>query len=178
MRSSLKTHDTKYVKMIQCDCGECRFEITQYRRQPERERKERNPRKSGALIYDQGKHHVLLVQSRGNLWGCPKGSPEDNEEFEEGAIREVREETGLTLNESELSNPIWISPSVVYFSVERIGVQDGHVQPKDGNDANGVVWIKVECLKTLLADGSMRITSHTRKALQILLGTELPRKTG
>ena len=50
-------------------------------------------KKAGVFIYDNSSKKILLVQSRGQMWGCPKGSIKDNEEPLECAIREVKEET-------------------------------------------------------------------------------------
>lgn len=55
------------------------------------------------IINDEGK--VLLQQRTDNLkWGFPGGSLELGESFEEAAIREAKEEVGLTLNTLKLFN--------------------------------------------------------------------------
>jgi predicted NUDIX family NTP pyrophosphohydrolase len=61
---------------------------------------------AGALLYRQGKHgwEVLLVHPSGNYnrrapWSIPKGLPDDGEELEAAARREVAEETGLIAGE-------------------------------------------------------------------------------
>jgi 8-oxo-dGTP pyrophosphatase MutT (NUDIX family) len=38
---------------------------------------------------------VLCGRTKENLWGLPKGTPDEGETMEETALREVREETGL-----------------------------------------------------------------------------------
>lgn len=40
---------------------------------------------------------VLLVQTPAQRWGLPKGKPENGEQLSETALREVSEETGLTV---------------------------------------------------------------------------------
>ena len=40
---------------------------------------------------------VLLVQTPAQRWGLPKGKPENGEQLTETALREVSEETGLTV---------------------------------------------------------------------------------
>jgi len=40
----------------------------------------------------------LVIQSLGGLWGFPKGHLEEGETIEQAALREVKEETNLTIN--------------------------------------------------------------------------------
>jgi len=53
--------------------------------------------KAGSFVVDPETHKILLVQSRGKMWGPPKGTIQDNESVEDCAIREVFEETGILL---------------------------------------------------------------------------------
>lgn len=39
----------------------------------------------------------LILHQKGNYWSFPKGKAEENESFQESAIRELKEETGLSL---------------------------------------------------------------------------------
>lgn len=166
---------------MECPCGTCEFQIIAYSQRKsnnEGNNTFHNPKKAGALIYDKQTLKICLVQSRGNLWGCPKGSLEPDEEFLDGAQREVKEETGINLSDEDLHSPLWISPCVVYYYVERSYKDGGKLQIYEGNDANGLVWIGMDCLRNLMEQDKMRITSHTRKAITLALETELPRKTG
>lgn len=61
---------------------------------------------AGALLYRQSKQgwEVLLVHPSGNYnrraaWSIPKGLPDEGEELEAAARREVAEETGLIAGE-------------------------------------------------------------------------------
>ena len=57
-------------------------------------------RAAGGLVTrsdEAGDHQVLVVhRSRYNDWSFPKGKLDEGEGFEEAALREVAEETGLT----------------------------------------------------------------------------------
>ena len=59
-------------------------------------------KKAGMFIYDPNKNNVLLVQSRGKFFGSPKGSLNINENEQDGAIREVLEETGIRILHNQL----------------------------------------------------------------------------
>ena len=50
---------------------------------------------AGGIILNQHQD-VLLINERGNFWGFPKGTIEQGEDARSAAIREIKEETGLT----------------------------------------------------------------------------------
>ena len=50
-----------------------------------------------AVIFDRRGHLLLQQRSDGGQWGLPGGSVEIGESVAEAVIREVREETGLTV---------------------------------------------------------------------------------
>ena len=118
-----------------------------------------NKKKAGVFIYDPQSDKVLLVQSRGNLWGPPKGGLQDNEKETDCAIREVCEETGLIISASNFTGFVNIR-NAVYFYMEmpecEVTIQD-HIP---GNDANAIVWIKPSCLKKLIEQGNISLSKH------------------
>ena len=72
-------------------------------------------KKAGSFIYDSKSKKILLVQSRGQMWGCPKGTIKDLENPLECAIREVKEETGIGIDFKELKESVVIDNKVEYF---------------------------------------------------------------
>ena len=107
----------------------------------------RNYKKAGVFIYDPGENRVLLVQSRGHLFGPPKGTLNIGEQDRNCAIREVKEETGLDISYDDFSRATTIKNRAIYYYLEMkwcdIKVQENM---KD-NDANGITWIKLKCLE-------------------------------
>lgn len=103
----------------------------------------------GVFIYDSKLKKVLLVQSCGYLWGIPKGQLENNETIQDGAIREVKEETGLVINKN-LLNKYYTFKNAIYYILD-LPECPVYVQSHLNNDANGITWININCLESLLA---------------------------
>jgi ADP-ribose pyrophosphatase YjhB (NUDIX family) len=69
--------------------------------------------RAGVILFSPNKKYVLLVKMRSSKhqigkWGFPKGSVEKNEYLNMCAMRELKEETGLSINieKEEMSNMI------------------------------------------------------------------------
>ena len=54
-------------------------------------------KKAGVLIHNSCNNKILLIQSKGNFWGFPKGTMEKGEDVRSCALRELYEETGIKL---------------------------------------------------------------------------------
>jgi 8-oxo-dGTP diphosphatase len=60
---------------------------------------------ANALILDESSHHVLLVRNGtvdSSYWSFPGGEVEGSETLEQAVVREVREETGLSIKTDSL----------------------------------------------------------------------------
>lgn len=78
----------------------------------------------------EGEWHALLIKhQRSSFWGFPKGHAEEGEEPYHTAVRELAEETGLTVKHPLSKDPLsenyrfkahgrWIEKTVVYFIAE------------------------------------------------------------
>jgi 8-oxo-dGTP pyrophosphatase MutT (NUDIX family) len=134
-----------------------------------------NCRKAGVFIYDPAEDRVLLVQSRGQLWGPPKGTLEvDRDETScECAIREVKEETGLDVKVEDFKQAVKIKNRAMYYYVERntepVSIQYNHPD----NDANGITWIKLDCLNDCIKSGNIILNQHCKLVLKKFMGKEL-----
>ena len=141
-----------------CNCGGCIFKMSVY---DSDKGFSRNRRKAGVVIFNPPSKSVLLVQSRGNLWGFPKGSIEENETIEAAAIREVKEETGYELKKSELHTMHRVNNKVHYFE-SYSDRHPLHVQKTPGNDVNSLAWIKLSCIKKLIDLQRIQLNSHAK----------------
>jgi 8-oxo-dGTP pyrophosphatase MutT (NUDIX family) len=59
---------------------------------------------AGIILYNQNTKRYLIIQHSyysGGHWGFPKGAVEPNETVKEAAIREVKEEVGITVDKLE-----------------------------------------------------------------------------
>jgi len=117
--------------------------------------------KAGIIFFDKKTQKILLIQSNSNLWGPPKGTAKKNETPEKCAIREVYEETGLIINPEEFTDIITINNRITYFFVEK-NVCNVNIQTQNiDNDATGITWINLDCLKQMINDENIKVTKHT-----------------
>ena len=120
-------------------------------------------KKAGVLIYNGDK--VLLVQSRGNFWGFPKGTMEQGEKVKDCALRELKEETGIQLTKDELIECVSIHNKALYYIYE-LNEEKGSIQSDiPDNDVNGITWIKLDCLKEMFKSNKMKFNYHCKYLL-------------
>jgi 8-oxo-dGTP pyrophosphatase MutT (NUDIX family) len=153
-----------------CGNGCCSIHVKKYTRNENTIWDTERSSKAGVLLYDEQLNAVLLVQSRGNLWGIPKGTLEKNETFAITALREVFEETGISLEMNTLHTYVKIKDmKCVYYFVKYkkcdVVVQD-HILD---NDANSIGWVNIDCLKSLIENSVIKLNKHTEVVLQQFL---------
>jgi ADP-ribose pyrophosphatase YjhB (NUDIX family) len=156
-----------------CKAGCCTIKYEIYKSDPYLKKNYKwSTSKAGAFIYDPKLKKVLLVQSKGMLWGPPKGTRVYRESYKKCAIREVEEETGIVLRMEDMKNAFKIHNNFVYYYVEcsetQVSVQ--HNDANDANDANAIGWINTNCLNELITDGNIVLTAHAAVLLRRLLG--------
>lgn len=158
------------MSTIQCEKGCCTFHMTQY----EEILYELNDgwketttmiKKAGCIIYDSITNRLLMIQSRGKYFGFPKGSLYENENIQDGAIRELKEETGIDINKNQLLQSFIIrntSYNSIYYIVDlKETIVSPQIHIKD-NDANGIGWISLDCLKSMIFYKKIKINQHAR----------------
>lgn len=158
----------------ECNRGCCAIYVKEVPLLPMRRRT--HAKKAGAFIYDPENQKVLLVQSRGQLWGPPKGTLEleRGESFRDCAIREVKEETGLDISQEDLTKTIVVNRSVYFYierKVEPVAIQE---ELKD-NDANGITWISIDCLQDCVQSGKIILNYHGKQLFRKLFRIRFPR---
>jgi hypothetical protein len=132
-------------------------------------------KKAGSFIYDSSKRKVLLVQSRGQLWGPPKGSIQPEEVPLQCALREVTEETGIVLNEQQFSGSIVIKSKALYYITDTEVENYINIMPQyqvTDNDANGIGWFDIDCIDYWIAKG-FDFNNHTRILLKKILNKKI-----
>ncbi len=100
----------------------------------------------GAIVYRQRDNwaEVLLIRHKnGGHWAFPKGHVEKQETEEETALREIREETGLSVKlDTSFRHMVTYSPKpgvlkdVVYFA----GELSGGAQKAQEEEVTGMKW--------------------------------------
>ena len=158
-----------------CDKGCCSIKVNMYEpREPVRPRR-RNYKKAGVFIYDPKEDRVLIVQSRGQLWGPPKGTLELGENDTQCAVREVKEETGLEITPSKFSRATKIKNRAVYFYLEMDTCSVDVQEDVEDNDANGLTWIKLDCLKDCISNGHIVLNQHCKIVFHRFMNITFPK---
>ena len=126
---------------------------------------------AGGVVYrlNEGRVEVAVCgRTSPPIWGLPKGTPEDGESFEQTALREVREETGLEVEARAFIDTIdyWFVLStegvrchktVYFYLMSGVG---GHVSLHD-QEFDVVQWLTAEeTLKNLTYDNERRIVEN------------------
>jgi len=125
-------------------------------------------KKAGVFIHDSESNRVLVIQSRGNLWGLPKGTfnKHVDNDLIDCALRELYEETGIRFNRAYFLNKVTkhinIGNCVYYY----INCKQTELQPKnlsqlvgETNDISGIGWINIACTPFI------KFNYHFRKSL-------------
>lgn len=122
--------------------------------------------KAGVILYDVKEEMVLLIQSNNNLWGFPKGSFKTKETKKLCAIRELKEETGISIPASYLYNEHIIKQTNFYYIVHYPKCKVSIQHNKDNDDATGIGWFRLKCLTKLISTKKIKLNYHTRKLLK------------
>lgn len=154
---------------IKCPRGCCNLTVEKFTGTLDyrKDYKKYNKLKAGGIIYDSDKKKVLLVQSRGKLWGFPKGTKNDGESIEDCALREIKEETGLTVHKDMLTTFVQINNGKSTFY--HIFYPEVHVEVQKtikNNDANGIGWVKIHCLRTMLDCNILEMNRQSKIAFK------------
>lgn len=123
----------------------------------------------GALVYSrqEGKTRFLLIKHKqGGHWSFPKGHVEKNETERQTAQREVKEETGVTIQildgfreQVNYSPRPGISKDVVYF----LGYAEDTRTRRQESEISELCWVNLESLTEFLTyDNDRMLFSRVR----------------
>ena len=120
---------------------------------------------------------ILLVQSKGQFWGPPKGSLNPGESIINAAIREVKEETGIEFDQKNIGEIRVVKGSCYYFHLNIDEIPVSIQTSLEGNDANGIGWFRVECLNNMVKSGKLQINQHCTLLIKKILGYTISQNT-
>ena len=131
----------------------------------------RDDRKAGGVLIYNGR--VLIVQSRANKWGFPKGGFEQGETAVQCAEREVHEETSFNVKFSDDDLKVKYKDTTFYVKHLQNKPPEIDIQylKKPGNDCTGIVWIRLTCLKRLVRLNCVKtLTNEEEESMHFNLG--------
>ena len=108
------------------------------------------------LVFNSKKELLLNLRTDTNTWGIPSGSMELYETIEETAIRELKEETGITAETLEL--------------VAVLSGKDYYFEYPNGDKMCTVIVL----FKVMNYNGTLKISDNESKSLQFFPLTNLP----
>lgn len=129
------------------------------------------PQKVGGIILDRSQNLLIVFGRYSQKWGVPKGSLESGETNLQGALREIREETGLKLN------PI-LARNLEHWTVNRcrlyllqIDERKPVLMPNDFGEIETAIWLNLNNpyqLKQIKDKSNKMLLSVLRKIEQCL----------
>ena len=150
------------------NCNNCQFKQFKNFKCPENHGHSSKQKKAGVVYYNKSLHKILIIQSRGNLWGIPKGTCNIGEKTQDCAAREFCEETGIDIKSSELENcKTVVIGTCTYYCLESDFEYDfenfthSNFNKIENNDVSGIGFINVNCL----IKSNFKLNLHLRKIL-------------
>lgn len=108
------------------------------------------------LVFNDKNELLLNLRTDTNTWGIPGGSMELNETIEETAIRELKEETGISADKLEL--------------VSVLSGKDYYFEYPNGDKMCTVIIL----FKVLNYTGNIKVSDNESKQLQFFALNDLP----
>ncbi|KRG13662.1 DNA mismatch repair protein MutT [Virgibacillus soli] len=107
-----------------------------------------------AFIYKEDDKKILMVNNMEGGWSLPGGAVEQGETLEQAVIREVREETGLTIEASEI-----IAVNEAKFEEKghhalmitfKAKIIEGEISIRDKDEIADIEWVDLQRANELM----------------------------
>lgn len=151
------------VKWIKCNCGmwhSNRFIPNEFWNQNWKFLPVKDRKKSGIILI-RDSNEVWITQSYNRCYGFPKGEKELGETLEQCAKREFYEETGVNINELDLSKFRMISIYIenveyVYYIIHVPDTFQVTTYPKDDVEITSFGWIELSKINNLFLSKAVK----------------------
>lgn len=107
-----------------------------------------------AFNYKEDKKKILMVNNKGGGWSLPGGAVEQGETFEQAIIREVKEETSLTIEAGEI---IAVNEAIfkdkghhALFITFKAKVIEGEISIIDKDEIWEIEWVDIQRANELM----------------------------
>ncbi|MDQ0160659.1 NUDIX hydrolase [Alkalibacillus salilacus] len=107
-----------------------------------------------AFIYKEDENNILMVNNKGGSWSLPGGAVEQGETLEEAVIREVKEETNLTIEVGEI---IAVNEAMfkenghhALFITFKAKVIEGEISIIDKDEISEIEWVNIQRANDLM----------------------------
>ena len=107
-----------------------------------------------ALIYKEDKKKILMVNNNGGGWSLPGGAVEQGETLEQAVIREVKEETNLTIEAGEI---VAVNEAIfeekghhALFITFKAKVIEGEISIIDKDEISEIEWVDIQKANELM----------------------------
>jgi 8-oxo-dGTP pyrophosphatase MutT (NUDIX family) len=107
------------------------------------------PTKVGGIVLDAD-DNLLIVQGRySGKWSVPKGTLEEDETYLEGALREIREETGLKLQPCNTSRLEYWGVNRARLYLLQVDKRRPKLKPQDSGEIVRAFWLNMNDLRAV-----------------------------
>ncbi|WP_226669651.1 NUDIX hydrolase [Metabacillus litoralis] len=107
-----------------------------------------------AFIYKEDANKVLMVNNKGGGWSLPGGAVEPGETLEQAVIREVKEETSLTIEAGDIiavNEAFFIEKGHhALFITFKATVIEGEISIIDSDEISEIEWVDIQRANELM----------------------------
>lgn len=137
-----------------------------------------NPSKVGGIILDANNHLLIVCGRYSQKWSVPKGSLEEDESYLEGALREIREETGLKLQPCSTSQLEFWAVNRARLYLLQVDNERPKLKPIDKGEIIDAIWLDLNNLEQLerIKDVSNKMLLAVLRKLSYSLNFDYGRK--